>query len=382
MSENKIETSTYSTTAVERRSSPISFTDDVFHSIRNSRNFEVISQSQYGKEDYQQRNSDTTDNTLINWDEAYKRSSSSNVIDQLANPTIATNTNQYPLNQDPNPEHIRRHNNDRITYKQDVAIRYLQPPTPPPSGPVIIREIRAPQPPEAPPLIIHQRPPVPVTPPPIIIRERPPVPPPIEPPRIVNKYLPAPPPPPRKVIIERQAPLPQKPQPIIIEKWLPYKPSPERRVVVERAQPLIQNSIQKNTVVTYDPPHVDFVKTVRDLGTVRVDPHMYAVQYGSNLSSSEYVLNTMTKFGIGNNYTQIVQMQTSPHLSIANNNQQSMTYGERSASSTYQIQNGDLSEYLEKHVEEIILPDGHRKHRSSISGSNEQDVLRETEIYN
>jgi hypothetical protein len=383
MTENKIETATYSTTAVERRTSPISFTDDIFHSTRNSRNLEVISQTSYEKEDYQQRNRDITDNTFINWEEPYKQSSSNNAIDQLVNQTMSTKTNEYPLNQDPNPEHIRRHNNDRVTYRQDVAIRYLQPPTPPPPGPVIIREIRAPQPPEAPPLVIRQRPPVPVTPPPIVIRERPPVPPQIEPPRIVSKYLPAPPPPARKVIIERQAPLPQKPQPIIIEKWLPYKPSPERRVVVERAQPLIENPIQKNTVITYDPPHVDLVKNVRDLGTVRVDPHMYTVQYGSNLSSSEYVLNTMTKYGIGNNYTQMVQIQTSPRSSIANNNfmnQQSITYGEHSASSTYQLQNGDQSEYIEKTVEEIILPDGRRKYRSDTSGSNEQEVLRLAEI--
>jgi hypothetical protein len=242
-------------------------------------------------------------------------------------------------------------------------------------------------------LVIRQRPPLPITPPPIVIRERPPIPPPIEPSRIINKYLPAPPPPSRKVIVERQAPLPQKPQPIIIEKWLPYKPPPERRVVVERAQPLLERSIQKNTVITYDPPHIDLVKNVRDLGTVRVDPHMYTEQYGAHLSSSEYVLNTMTRYGIGNNYMQTVQMQTSPHSSIGNNNhfqtiennfnnQQSISYGERSASSSYQVQNGDHCEYIEKHMEEIILPDGRRKHRSSISGSNEQDVLRDAEFYN
>jgi hypothetical protein len=365
MSESKIETKTYSTTALERRASPVTFTDEVFH----SKNYELVSQSKYGAEDYQRRHSDIVDNTLI--------SSSSNTSDQLANQTISINNNEYPLNQDSNPEHVRRHNNDRITYRQDVAIRYLQPPTPPPPAPVIIREIRAPQPPEAPPLVIRQRPPAPVTPPPIVIRERPPVPPAIEPPRIVTKYLPAPPPPPRKVIIERQAPLPQKPQPIIIEKWLPYKPSPERRVVVERAPPMIQNSIQKNTVITYDAPQVDFVKNVRDLGIVRVDPNMYSVQYGSQLASSEYVLNTMTKFGLGNNYSQMVQMQTSPRSSISNH--QSITYDDRS---TYQLQNGDHSEYIEKYLEEIVLPDGRRKHHSSISGSNEQEVLRQGEIYN
>lgn len=362
MCDKKIETSTYSASAVEHHTSPVGFNDEVFHSTQ-----EVHSQAG-------QCNAGITNNTCVNWEDTYKHGLSNNAINQ----TISTNTDQYPINQDPNPEQIRRHNNDRITYRQDVAIRYLQPPTPPPPGPVIIREIRAPQPPEAPPLVIRQRPPVPVTPPPIVIRERPPVPPPIEPSRIVNKYLPAPPPPPRKVIVERQAPLPQKPQPIIIEKWLPYKPSPERRVVVERAQPCIPNPIQKNTVITYDPPHVDLVKNVRELGTVRVDPHMYAVQYGSHLSSSEYVLNTMTKFGLGNNYMQMVQMQISPHI----NCQQSMNYGEQYTSNRYQIQNGNHAEYLEKHVEETLLSDGRRKRHPSISGTNEQEVLRQAELCN
>jgi len=230
-------------------------------------------------------------------------------------------------------------------------------------------------------LVIRQRPPAPVTPPPIVIRERPPVPPPVEPPRVVNKYLPAPPPPPRKVIIERQDPLPPKPQPVIIEKWLPYKPAPERRVVVEHALPLPPIPIQKNTIITYDAPQVDLVKNVRDLGTVRVDPHMYSVQYGSHFASSEYILNTMAKFGLGGNYSQMVQMQAGPRLPVANHffqNQQSMAYGERNPC---EVLNGGRSEYMEKHMEEIILPDGRRKRHSSISGSNEQEVLRQAEMF-
>jgi hypothetical protein len=371
MSDSKIETSSFSTNSVERRTSPEVYnSDDAFYSIQNPRDFEITSQTKYGTDDYQRRNSDVSDNALINWEGSYQRSSSTNEI-------ISTDAKQ-----DTHAEHIRRHNNNRITYRQDVSIRYLQPPTPPPPDPVIIREIYAPQLPEPPPLVIRQRPPALITPPPIVIRERPPIPPPIQPPRIVTKYLPAPPPSSRRVVIERQAPLPQKPRPIIIEKWLPYKPPSERRVVVQRAQPLMQRPVQRNTVITYDPPHVDVVKNVRNLGTVRVDPHMYSVQYGSQFSSSEYVRNTMTKFGLGNNYSQMIQMQTSPRSSEINNNhwqaidshfnnQQTMTYGEPST--------GDHCEYIEKHKEETILRDGHR---SSIDGSNEQEVLRQAEISN
>jgi len=253
--------------------------------------------------------------------EGYRLSPTNEFHQQFQNTGTMINFNEYPINQDSNPEQIHRPNNGRITYQQDVAIRYLQPPTPPPPAPIIVREIRAPQPPEAPPLIIRQQPPAPVTPPPIVIREQPPIPPPMEPPRIVTKYLPAPPPPPRKVIVERQAPLPSKPQSVIIEKWLPYKPQEERRVVVERAPPIIQNSVQKNTVITYDAPRVDLVKNIRELGTVRVDPQMYVAQYGTQLASSEYVLNTMTKFGLGNNYMQLVQMQTSRRPSIVEQQQ-------------------------------------------------------------
>lgn len=43
------------------------------------------------------------------------------------------------FNADPNPEFINRPNPNQVTYQQNVAIRYLVPPTPPPPGPLIIR---------------------------------------------------------------------------------------------------------------------------------------------------------------------------------------------------------------------------------------------------
>lgn len=48
----------------------------------------------------------------------------------------------YKINFDPNPQIIRKHANDAVTYKQEVAVRYLRPPTPPPPGPLIIKEVR------------------------------------------------------------------------------------------------------------------------------------------------------------------------------------------------------------------------------------------------
>ena len=120
--------------------------------------------------------------------------------------------NGYKINFDPNPQIIRKHATDAVTYKQEVAVRYLRPPTPPPPGPLIIKEVRNPALPPAPPIVIRQRPPRPATPPPLIIRERPPQPPAQLAPKVVTKPLPPPPPPPRRVIIERMPPLPPKPQ--------------------------------------------------------------------------------------------------------------------------------------------------------------------------
>ena len=51
--------------------------------------------------------------------------------------------NGYKVNFDPNPQVIRKHANDAVTYKQEVAVRYLRPPTPPPPGPLIIKEVRS-----------------------------------------------------------------------------------------------------------------------------------------------------------------------------------------------------------------------------------------------
>lgn len=40
----------------------------------------------------------------------------------------------YPINVDANPELIVRPNTQRLTYTQDIAVRYLKPGTPPPPG--------------------------------------------------------------------------------------------------------------------------------------------------------------------------------------------------------------------------------------------------------
>ena len=48
--------------------------------------------------------------------------------------------NQYRLNEDPNPEVISKVSCQPVEYHQDIQIRYLRPPTPPPAGEIIIRQ--------------------------------------------------------------------------------------------------------------------------------------------------------------------------------------------------------------------------------------------------
>lgn len=43
------------------------------------------------------------------------------------------------VHNDPNPEMITKHSPNPVTYQQNITVRYLVPPTPPPPGPLIIR---------------------------------------------------------------------------------------------------------------------------------------------------------------------------------------------------------------------------------------------------
>ncbi|CAF1487870.1 unnamed protein product [Adineta ricciae] len=143
---------------------------------------------------------------------------------------------------DPDPEIIRRSNPDDIIYNRNVTIRYLCPPTPPPPGPLIIREILRPCDRSPSPLVIEHDQPEPPTPPPLILREIPPTPPPPGPEtKIITKVVARAPPPPQRLFVEHMPALPPKPQSIIIEKWLPYKPQPPRAVIYER---VVDSNIQ------------------------------------------------------------------------------------------------------------------------------------------
>ena len=74
---------------------------------------------------------------------------------RVTNEHFQTNSTSSIINQDPDPIRILKPNNQNIVYKQQVNIRYLQPPTPPPPAPIIIREKQMPPPPPQPPIIIR-----------------------------------------------------------------------------------------------------------------------------------------------------------------------------------------------------------------------------------
>jgi hypothetical protein len=105
----------------------------------------------------------------------------------------------YEINQDKRPQIIYKKSNCELNYIQELAIRYLRPPTPPKPGDVVIVQEPNKETSSAPPLIIRQQPARAATPEPLVIREAPPKQPPIIGKKLIiisGKRLP---PPPRKV---------------------------------------------------------------------------------------------------------------------------------------------------------------------------------------
>ncbi|CAF3874573.1 unnamed protein product [Rotaria magnacalcarata] len=173
------------------------------------------------------------------------------------------------------PVKVVKPNTQNVVYRKEIRIRYLQPPTPPPPAPIIIREKRIPPIPPQSPLLIRERKPEARTPPPLTIRERPPTPPaPLEP-YVIDKNIPPPPPQPRQIIIERLPTPPPKPRTVIFEKWLPYK-KVKRPVLLQKAPPPEPPKVTRNVIIEYEPLKAFTVRRVIEEGIFRVDPHQYA----------------------------------------------------------------------------------------------------------
>jgi hypothetical protein len=173
---------------------------------------------------------------------------------------------------DHEPLHVVKPTDQNVHYKQQVNVRFLQPPVGPEPAPIIIKERHAPAPPAQAPVVIRQRPPTPPTPPPLIIRERPPTPPTQQQPQIIEKVLPAQPAPPRQVIVERLPAAPPKPRQVIYEKWLPYQDTKERPVIVERAPAPDVIRPPKNVIIQYEQPTAHHEQIITDEGVFHADP--------------------------------------------------------------------------------------------------------------
>jgi len=210
---------------------------------------------------------------------------------------------EYRIHEDANPQIINKRVEQQIEYVQELAIRYLRPPTPPVPGEIVISMESDIQTGPAPPLIIRQQPARASTPEPLVVREAPPQPPqPVGPKRITisGKRLP---PPPRKVVIERLAPLPSKPQNVIVERWLPYG-EVKRRVIFNKAAAVsAQVATPRNVIIQWEAPSVNIRKEIKYLGVIRANPVEYVQRYGSSLKMHtalpKFVLDIETPQDVG-----------------------------------------------------------------------------------
>ena len=212
------------------------------------------------------------------------------------------NLAEYVFVEDANPQVINKKVQQQLEYVQELAIRYLRPPTPPAPGEIVIQmegnSLSGP----APPLIIRQVPARPDTPEPLVVREAPP-----QPPTPVGRKLitiggKRLPPPPRKVVIERLPQLPSKPQSVLVERWLPYVQG-KRRVIFQKtgaSDPVIV--APRNVIVQWEAPSVAVRKEFKYLGVIRANPAEYVAQYGASLKLAsalpQFVLDIKTPEGL------------------------------------------------------------------------------------
>ena len=195
---------------------------------------------------------------------------------------------EYPINYDPSPEVVHKKATQRLEYIQELAIRYLKPPTPAPPGDIIIRQEADLATPPAPPLIIRQEPAKSATPEPLVIREAPPPAPKLIGKKVITISGKRLPPPPRRVVIERLPTLPAKPQPVLIERWIPYREQ-KRKVVFHAPQHNPVVLTPRNTIIQWERPEVRIRKEVKYLGVVRADPDIYVQKYGASLLKANHM---------------------------------------------------------------------------------------------
>lgn len=190
---------------------------------------------------------------------------------------------EYPVNEDANPEIIHKESTEQMNYTQEISIRYLKPPPVQQHGDLVVKQEANIIPEQAPPIVVRQQPLMPETRPAIIFREAPP-----RPPRTMKRVeLSIPgkrlPPMPRKVVIERLPLMPQKPQQIIVERWLPYQEQ-KRKVFFLKAQEQVRVQEKvRNLIIQWQPLKANVTREFKDLGVVQCNPEEYVQRYGDSL---------------------------------------------------------------------------------------------------
>jgi len=197
------------------------------------------------------------------------------------------NISEYKIHEDRNPQVIQKRYAGVVEFVQELAIRYLRPPTPPAAGEIIISMGPDSAVGPAPPLIIRQAAGRASTPEPLVLREAPPQPPQPAGPKRITISGKKNPPPPRKVVIERLPALPNKPQNVIVERWLPYSEGGKRRVVFNKAAGSAEVANPRNVVVQWEEPSVQIRQEVKYLGVIRANPAEYVQRYGSELKTHQ-----------------------------------------------------------------------------------------------
>ncbi|CAF1062054.1 unnamed protein product [Rotaria sordida] len=270
---------------------------------------------------------------------------------------------------DPNPQIIQRKGSNSVTYKQNIIVRFLQPPPIPNAGPLVIKEISPQQQPPLPPLVIKQRPTPPKTPPPLVIREKPPPLPPTLATKVITRHLPPDPTPPRAVIIERLPPLPPKPRDIIIERWLPYEiVNQKRKVIVEHVQkPSKEYPQPKNVIITYEPVHAKIERHFQKQSVIREDPQAYTNRFGEQLVEPAVVIEQARAAGVLEDLDPPVSFLTSTTHSVAIGTDYETTIKTTAEHEPEQINNKDQQE------EKEILP-------TSIENMQDDDVFVEENV--
>ena len=210
---------------------------------------------------------------------------------------------EYRIHQDSNPQVVSKRYEQVFEYVQELAIRYLRPPTPPGAGEIVITMQPDTATGPAPPLIIRQAAARASTPEPLVLREAPPQPPQPSGPKRITISGKRNPPPPRKVVIERLPALPAKPQNVIVERWLPYAEGGKRRVVFNKAAALAAVATPRNVVVQWEEPRVNIRQEVKYLGVIRANPAEYVQRYGAELkvhsAFPQFVQNIRTPSEVG-----------------------------------------------------------------------------------